>query len=69
MVQPLSRVARGVIALAARCPACGGQVPGLASSRYPGLITVDYHLHRIPWLGICIGSRTPGRKITLEPPQ
>ena len=49
------------LALAARCPACGEQCSGMASSRYPGLITMDYHLFPVRWLGPCIGSRSAGR--------
>lgn len=30
----------------------------MASVRYPGLVRLDIHLHPVPYLGICIGSRS-----------
>jgi hypothetical protein len=45
------------LALVGCCPACGATVPGMASRKYPGMVTLDYHLYRLPWLGRCIGSR------------
>jgi hypothetical protein len=46
------------LAILGQCAMCGRPQPGMASRKYPHLVTLDYHLHRLPWLGICAGSRS-----------
>jgi hypothetical protein len=46
------------LARAGVCSVCGRQQPGMASARYPGLVRLDLHLHPVPYLGFCIGSRS-----------
>jgi hypothetical protein len=40
------------------CSCCGWPVPGMPSAKYPGRVTLDFHLHPRPELGRCIGSRS-----------
>jgi hypothetical protein len=49
------------LSLIGRCPACNSPVTGMASMKWPHLVTLDIHLHpRIRHLGWCIGSRSAG---------